>query len=298
MSDRKKKSSLTLVVLGVAVVAGVATFVKYQMDVNAQNKAAQDQVVSSAPATAEATTTAATTTVADSTPPTPASPNEELPSAINTAEAPAAEPAPPAVTFTDEENAKFVTPRILGNPNAPVRISEHSSFTCGACKMFHENNFKKIKAEYVDTGKAYIVYNDFSRNGIDVYAGSLARCIEGDEAYFNFVQLLFEKQTEWANPELFEKNLKQNAMIAGVSADRADACMKNEKVHEALAKQVQDAQDKFGINSTPHLVLNNEKVVAGLAPYEEIKAAIEEQLAKNASGAPATATPAAEQPKQ
>ena len=32
--------------------------------------------------------------------------------------------------------------RILGNPNAPIKISEHSSFSCGHCGKFHNNVFK------------------------------------------------------------------------------------------------------------------------------------------------------------
>ena len=63
---------------------------------------------------------------------------------------------------------KAATPRILGNPDAPVKISEHSSFTCGACSAFHKDNFKQIKKDYIDTGKAYLVFDDFPRNAFDI----------------------------------------------------------------------------------------------------------------------------------
>ena len=75
----------------------------------------------------------------------------------------------------DFDLEKASTPRILGNPDAPIKISEHSSFTCGGCAMFHKSNFKMIKEEYIDTGKAYVVFDDFPRNKYDIIIGSVAQ---------------------------------------------------------------------------------------------------------------------------
>ena len=254
MSESKKKSLLfPIVILCVVVFAGIAA-----VAVNNGGSAPKQQ---------ESELTQAP---------------EVLPAPVETASgAPASNTdVPPAATapvVNPDEIAARTTPRILGNPNAPVKISEHSSFTCGACAAYHKTNFKTLKTDYIDTGKAYLVFDDFPRNPVDIMVGSLARCLSGD-AYFNFVQLLFETQADWAN-EGFKDHVKQNAMMAGVPEDKYEDCVNNKAVHEALAASREKTSTKFNINSTPQLVINDKRVIAGLAPYEDIKKAIEEELA-------------------
>ncbi len=184
----------------------------------------------------------------------------------------------PPVEVSPEEFAILTTPRILGDPEAPIKISEHSSFTCGACAQYHKTNFKNLKQDYIDTGKAYIVFDDFPRNEIDIVIGSLARCVKSTESYFNFVQMLFETQSDWIGPK-YKDHVKQSAILIGLNDMRAEACMNDKKVQEALAANRQKTQDKFNVTSTPTLVINDMKAVPGNLPYDQLKAAIEEVVA-------------------
>ena len=165
-------------------------------------------------------------------------------------------------------------PRILGDENAPLKISEHSSFTCGACKNFHSNNFKAIKADYIDTGKAYLVYDDFPRNIKDATVGAIARCVP-DDVYFQFIQVTFETQSDWFNDMDL---VKSNAVAAGADADLIEKCANSKELKEALALSAKDAYENHGVNSTPSLILNDGVKVIGVSPYEEIKAAIDAAL--------------------
>lgn len=188
-------------------------------------------------------------------------------------------------TTTQEVSADFdlekaSTPRILGNPDAPIKISEHSSFTCGGCAMFHKSNFKMIKEEYIDTGKAYIVFDDFPRNKYDIIIGSVARCVP-ENAYFNFVQLLFETQKNWLNEE-YLTHLKQNAKLTGASDAQINNCLNSTELHKALAERQAAAGKDHGVDSTPTLVINDSVVISGLDPYAAIKAALEAALVKPA----------------
>ncbi|MBI1301983.1 MAG: thioredoxin domain-containing protein [Alphaproteobacteria bacterium] len=173
---------------------------------------------------------------------------------------------------------KAGTPRIMGDPTAKVKISEHSSFTCGACSAFHKDNFKRLKAEYLDTGKAYLVFDDFPRNQYDLQVGAVARCVPED-AYFNFVQLLFETQQDWLNDD-FLSYVKQNAKLTGISEERIDACLENKDLLETLADRQRSAYENHGVNSTPTLIINDTTKVIGVSPYEDIKKAIDAELAK------------------
>ena len=56
----------------------------------------------------------------------------------------------------------------LGNPDADVTVIEYASFTCPHCAAFHADAFKKLKADYIDTGKINFVYREvfFDRFGL------------------------------------------------------------------------------------------------------------------------------------
>ncbi len=168
-------------------------------------------------------------------------------------------------------------PRTLGDESAPLKISEHSSFSCGACGKFHKENFKKIKADYIDTGKAYLVFDDFPRNQLDVTIGAIARCVP-DDAYFKFVQLVFATQSDWYGTSDEVETIKKNAVLAGADADQVEECANDKALKEALALSSKRAYDEHGVNRTPTLVLNGSALVTGTAPYPEIQKAIEQAL--------------------
>lgn len=208
--------------------------------------------------------------------------------AAETAEAPKTE-APQATLINPtpiEETAapaelnieQLGTPRILGNPDAPIKISEHSSFTCGGCAAFHRDNYKRIKSDYIDTGKAYIVYDDFPRNREDVIIGSIARCIP-DDAYFNFVQVVFETQRDWVVlGEKYLGHIKNTALFAGGDQNTINACAEKEELHKVLAQRRDDASKKHGIDSTPTLIINDTTKISGLLPYKDIQKALDAAL--------------------
>lgn len=178
--------------------------------------------------------------------------------------------------------ASLAKPRILGNPDSPLKISEHSSFTCGGCGHFHGDNFKKIKADYIDTGKAHVVFDDFPRNIADLEIGMVARCLP-EQSYFNFTQLMFETQSQWATETGYKTYLRQNAILAGLSEEKFDACINSEALKEALAANREAAQAKFNVNATPTLVLNDSTVISGLTPYAELQKAFDAEIAKKAA---------------
>lgn len=245
MSDKKKKSGSLLIIAVVLFLAvGVAAV--------ASNRNTATSVPNVETAQAETTTPEAAS-------------NNSLESLRD---------GPPVVP-SPEELKILTTPRILGDPEAPIKITEHSSFTCGACAQYHKTNFKSLKQDYIDTGKAYIVFDDFPRNEVDIVIGSLARCIKSTESYFNFVQLLFETQKDWIGPN-FREHVKQSAILVGLNDLRAEACMNDKAVQEALAANRQKTQDKFNVTATPTLVINDMKTVPGLLPYDQLKTAIQE----------------------
>ena len=172
--------------------------------------------------------------------------------------------------------AYLSTPRILGDKSAPLKISEHSSFTCPGCAKFHSSNFKKIKVDYIDTGKAYLVYDDFARNSKDATVGAIARCVP-EESYFKFIQLIFETQSDWRN-DLDLVN--ESALMVGADADKINKCANSKDLKEAIAQSSRKAYKEKGVDKTPTLLIGESGKVSGLAPYHEIQQVINKALAE------------------
>lgn len=180
-----------------------------------------------------------------------------------------------SVTFIDVEAA--LGERILGDANAPIKISEHSSLTCGHCGKFHQQTFKPFKSAWIDTGKAYLVFSDFPLNAPALHASMVARCLPEDK-YFDFIQMLFETQSDWAYDVGYINYLKSKALENGLSAEGFKACLNSKELQDGILARVRASQAQWDINSTPSFVVNNTTTLSGALPFAEFNAEIEKAL--------------------
>lgn len=178
----------------------------------------------------------------------------------------------------NETLAAMIRPRTLGSDDAPVKIVEHASFTCPHCAEFHKTTFKDLIKDYVDTGKVQIIFVDFPLNRESMDASMVSRCVP-EKSYFNFVRLLFETQREWLGSSDYRKALKQDAMIAGLSAEAFDSCISNEDLQTGIADRAKQAYEENKIDGVPTLVVNNRQAIPGNWPYEKIRETIDSELA-------------------
>lgn len=174
--------------------------------------------------------------------------------------------------------------RILGNSSAPIKIAEHASFTCGHCGHFHKDTFEAVRKNYIDTGKAYLVFSDFPLNAPALSASMLARCVPEDR-YFDFVGALFKDQEGWAFDTNYQEILKAKAAEYGVDGKTADACLQNEALRNALVERMQAVGKQWEISATPSFVINNQVVISGALPYEEFSKKIDEAVESLKNGA-------------
>ena len=163
--------------------------------------------------------------------------------------------------------------RVLGQENAPVTIVEYSSLACPHCASFHRNTLPQIKKNFIDTGKAKLIYRDFPLGGPAYIASMMARCARPDR-YFQFIDYLFKEQDSWARSQDPVKALARIGKLGGMSQADFDACTKNEELYNGIRNQQLAAQDEFKVNATPTFVINGKKI-SGAQPYEVFAKAIE-----------------------
>jgi protein-disulfide isomerase len=157
--------------------------------------------------------------------------------------------------------------RVLGKADAPITIFEFFSLTCPHCADFEEHTYPKVKAEWVDTGKAKIVYRDYPLDQNALKAAMVARCAPPDR-YPAFVEVLFKQQLVWGMQRDPTESLKKIAALGGIGADQFDKCINDQDLSKQIVAEEYEAQQQNGVDSTPTFFVNGKKVVGSL-PYED-----------------------------
>lgn len=168
----------------------------------------------------------------------------------------------------------------IGNPDAPVKITEYASFTCPHCAEFHEAVWGDLKKNYIDTGKVYFTLREVYFDRAGLWAAMVARC-GGEMRYFGIHDMLYAKQKEWLasqDPTQIVDALKAIGLSAGMDAAAIDTCLNDQAKAEALVKQFETNMAADGVEGTPTIFVNGEKL--GNPSYEDLAAAIDAALAK------------------
>ena len=192
------------------------------------------------------------------------------------------EPAPAIGTLADASGQPmpvYEDDHILGNPDAPITMIEYASLTCPHCADFHNNVLPEIKKNYIDEGLVRLIYRDFPLDKVALRGSLIAAC-GPDENYFRIVGVIFNSQEQWATTADPVAALDQIGRMGGLSAEAIDACTNDDALIQKILARAQEAQNLYGINSTPSFVINGQ-VVKGTLPYEEYDAILKEMLPKS-----------------
>ena len=145
----------------------------------------------------------------------------------------------------------------IGNTNAKVTIIEYASLSCSHCADFHINALPEIIEEYVDTGKAKIVFRDFPFNYPALLGGMVLQCVSKD-IRFDYLSALYKLQSKWVSRENTKtsQELYKIMQSGGMSKEKFEECSSNEELEGKIIQGIMDAQEEFGIKSTPSFVIN------------------------------------------
>ena len=177
--------------------------------------------------------------------------------------------------YSDEINASknFV---VLGSDKATVKIKVFSSLTCPHCANFHIEVVPEIKREYIDAGKVQLIFIDFPLDLAAFNASKILHCLD-QEKQIPFLDTIYEKQQQWASGSDINEindNLKAMVDILGISSKQFNKCQNNEVIGDKILNGRINGQQKYSINSTPTIIIN-EKKLEGSVSFKNIKKKIE-----------------------
>ncbi|WP_037492613.1 DsbA family protein [Sneathiella glossodoripedis] len=156
---------------------------------------------------------------------------------------------------------------VLGDRNAPIAIIEYASLTCPHCANFHNEVMPQLQENYIDTGKAYLVYRDFPWDQNAYHAAVLAHTA-GEKRFFPTLKILYSRLNQWASAPDVIAALKDIAKLVGVPAAKFEAALQDEKLGERILMDRMVAANEYDVTATPTIFINGERFDGDSASYE------------------------------
>jgi len=169
---------------------------------------------------------------------------------------------------------------VLGDPGAPVAIVEFGDYQCPFCGRFFRDAEQRLRADYIKTGKAKMVYRDFAFLGPESQGAALAsQCAAEQGKFWAYHDRLFEVETLDSRENNGNLNAKLFQSLADeLKLNRAqfDTCMSTQKYRAEVEKDYNDGV-AAGVQGTPATFING-KLISGAVPYSVFQSEIESAL--------------------
>lgn len=183
----------------------------------------------------------------------------------------------------------------IGVADAPVTIAFWSDFQCPYCKSFEVGGVTGIPTpaalpdivkNYVDTGKAKIVFKDVvflsPRMGTDSLTGAVYNQAVWKlypDKYFAWRTAMFHAQDEEGGGFGDATSIdKLNATILGIDAAKVAADVQaNRAAYEKHAQDVTAEAQRLGVDATPSFIIGD-TLIKGAYPYATFESAINAAL--------------------
>jgi protein-disulfide isomerase len=174
-----------------------------------------------------------------------------------------------AMYFANPQNDELTMSKILeisspyeGNSAAPITIIEFGDYQCTFCYKFHGSSLGTIKDEYVETGKASLIFVDFPLNGPDsVLAAEASHCAKDQGKFWEYHDQLYNnwkgERTGWINND----SLNVFAQGIGLDLETFNSCLESAKYRQQVL-DTYDLGQEIGINATPSfLIVSGDEIV-------------------------------------
>ena len=172
---------------------------------------------------------------------------------------------------------------ILGSESAPITIVEFGDYQCEACYAWFHNTRDTLIDNYVETGKAKLIFVDLPFLGRDSpTAAQASYCAEDQGQYWEYHTMLYTFQdghpdSGWADRD----RLNSFAFSLDMNIDEFNDCMDSSK-YQKRVKANYDEAVKNDVQSTPTFIIISEdgkkKQFSGAQPYSVFSATIESML--------------------
>ena len=159
----------------------------------------------------------------------------------------------------------------IGSENAPFTILEFGDFQCVACAQLFASIMPKVKTEFIDTGKANMVYKTLTfidgyankmGNGESWLSAQAVECSTEQGKFWDMYDAIFNAEVEELSKgtqnensgNLTRKFMIESAQKIGMDKDKFSSCLDNQKYTKNIEGYDKDMRDA-GITGTPSVFI-------------------------------------------
>ena len=166
---------------------------------------------------------------------------------------------------------------VSGNQNAKITIIAYESLTCSHCANFHKDVYPSLKKDFIDTGLVKIEFRHFPLDIAALNASKISLCKQDQS--LEILEKLYSNQQAWIKGKEIEEvnnNLKEFLKNAGFNID-FEKCINNKEIEDYVLNDRIEGTKNFKVNSTPTIIINNEKFEKSLN-YKNLKKTLEKLI--------------------
>ena len=166
---------------------------------------------------------------------------------------------------------------VSGNQNAKITIIAYESLTCSHCANFHKDVYPSLKKDFIDTGLVKIEFRHFPLDIAALNASKISLCKQDQS--LEILEKLYSNQQAWIKGKGIEdvnNNLKEFLKKAGFDID-FEKCINNKEIEDYVLNDRIEGTKNFKVNSTPTIIINNEKFEKSLN-YKNLKKTLEKLI--------------------
>ncbi len=156
----------------------------------------------------------------------------------------------------------------IGEPEAPILIHLFQDLKCSMCKAAMRDMFPRLKKEFLDTGKARLVFMDFPMGKEERILAEASRCANEEQLYLPFLETSFANLKEGAQA----LNIRFAERFVGKVGHAFSTCVEAKRYEESVRADLLLAA-QLGVNGTPTFFLNG-KAFVGAQPFENLRKAL------------------------
>ena len=166
---------------------------------------------------------------------------------------------------------------VSGNQNAKITIIAYESLTCSHCANFHKDVYPSLKKDFIDKGLVKIEFRHFPLDIAALNASKISLCKQDQS--LEILEKLYSNQQAWIKGKEIEEvnnNLKEFLKKAGFDID-FERCINNKGIEDYVLNDRIEGTKNFKVNSTPTIIINNEKFEKSLN-YKNLKKTLEKLI--------------------
>ena len=152
-----------------------------------------------------------------------------------------------------------------------IKIKIYSSLSCPYCAELHIKFLPNLIKKYVENKIAYIEIHDYPLNQSSLIAAQVQKCFSIDKQKL-YLDEIYKNQSKWTDAKTLKElqaNLSKITKSLGLEDKDFKNCVKNKGFEKKVLKSRIKAQNKYGINSTPTLIINEKKYTGSFKNIEK-----------------------------